>query len=120
MLRTERSRPFEDIVTATDTDLHVPALCEVEVTAALRRALLAKSLAAARAAEALEDYLALPLTRHGHQALLGRALGLRDRFSAYDAIYVALAERLDVSLLTADGRLARAVRSTLGVDVVPA
>jgi predicted nucleic acid-binding protein len=43
---------------------------------------------------ALQHYLLLPLTRHGHQALLPRVLELRANFSAYDACYVALAERL--------------------------
>ena len=71
-----------------------------------------------RAADALEDYLDLPLIRHGHQALLGRILQLRSNFSAYDAAYVALAERLRSELLTADDALARAVRSQLRLRLV--
>ncbi|HLB78377.1 MAG TPA: type II toxin-antitoxin system VapC family toxin, partial [Candidatus Dormibacteraeota bacterium] len=63
--------------------------------------------------DALEDYLDLPLIRHGHQALLGRMLKLRSNFSAYDAAYVALAEQLKGELLTADGGLARSVRRHL-------
>ena len=94
-------------------DLHTPALCDVEVAAALRRSLLTRRLTARRAAEALDDYLDLPLLRHGHQPLLGRILQLRSNFSAYDAAYVALAEQLSGELLTADVGLARAVRSQL-------
>ena len=71
-----------------------------------------------RTVEALEDYLDLPLTRHRHRSFLGRVLELRDNFTAYDAVYVALAERLGAELLTTDGRLARAVlrHSTVSVN----
>jgi len=97
-------------VTAPDADLHVPALCDVEVIAALRRALLARALTERRAREAVTDYLALPLARHAHEPLLERALALRHNFSAYDATYVALAEGLRAELLTADDALGRAAR----------
>ncbi|MCK5652192.1 MAG: type II toxin-antitoxin system VapC family toxin [Gemmatimonadetes bacterium] len=108
LLRTERGREVEPSLTSRETALHVPALCDVEVTAALRRGILLGALAEPRAEQALTAYLDLPLTRHGHQALLRRALSLRENFTAYDAVYVALAERLDAPLLTADARLARA------------
>ena len=41
--------------------------------------------------------------------LITRAFELRANVSAYDACYVALAERLDCDLITADNRLAAAV-----------
>ena len=63
--------------------------------------------------------MALPLTRHGHQALLPRILELRANFTAYDACYVALAERLDGDLLTVDVRLATAVREHTDISAVP-
>ena len=47
-----------------------------------------------------------PATPQAH--LLRRAFELRANVSAYDACYVALAERLDCELITADGRLAAA------------
>lgn len=81
--------------------------------AALRQGLLTRRLTVRCATEAIEDYLAVPLARHGHQALLARVLQLRSNFSAYDAVYVALAEQLKGDLLTADDGLARAVRSQL-------
>ncbi len=102
---------------AGDTDLHTPALCDVEVAAALRRGLLAGQLTATRATDALEDYLDLPLVRHGHQTLLGRVLQLRSNFSAYDSAYVALAEQLKGELLTADDGLAKAVRRQLALGL---
>jgi predicted nucleic acid-binding protein len=63
---------------------------------------------ARRAALALADLTAMPLRRAPHRALLGRCWELRDNLTVYDAAYVALAEALDVTLLTGDGRLARA------------
>ncbi len=98
---------------AAEIDVHTPALCDIEVAAALRRSLLMRRLRGVRAAEAVEDYLDLPLIRHGHLALLERILQLRSNFSAYDATYVALAEQLKGELLTADDGLTRAVRSQL-------
>ena len=62
-------------------------------------------------AEALGDYLDLPLTRHGHAGFLPRCFDLRDVLSVYDAAYVALTERLGASLVTADRRLARAAEA---------
>ncbi|HEY5611387.1 MAG TPA: type II toxin-antitoxin system VapC family toxin, partial [Thermoanaerobaculia bacterium] len=74
---------------------------------------------AAQVALALGAYLDLPVTRHGHRGLLARAIELRNNFSTYDAVYVALAEQLDATLVTADARLARAVRAHLSIVVAP-
>ena len=57
---------------------------------------------------ALEDFRALDLTRHAHEPQLGRVWELRRNLSAYDAVYLALAEALDSRLVTCDARLARA------------
>lgn len=102
-----------------DADLHVPALCDVEVAAGIRRALSGDALSVERAAAAVEDYLDLPLSRHGHQSLLARMLALRANLTACDACYVALAERVGGDLLTADERLARAVRDHTDIVVSP-
>lgn len=104
---------------APEVDLQVPALCDVEVAAGLRRAVRRQILSDQRAALAIEDYVDLPLTRHGHQSLLGRILDLRENFSAYDATYVALAEQLGGELLTADEHLSRATRAHTGIGVLP-
>jgi predicted nucleic acid-binding protein len=118
LLRTARGRILEPTFTRRDVDLHIPALCDVEVAAVLRRGLLGGELDRVRAAEAIEDLRDLPLIRHGHQLLLERILLLGRHFSAYDATYVALAERLDAVLLTADDRLARAVRVHLPLELL--
>ena len=96
----------------------VPALTDVEVVSALRRFVLRGQMTPSRARQALSHYLELPLSRRDHQGLLATALELRDNFSAYDAMYVALAQELGATLVTADRRLATAVRRHLGLDVV--
>lgn len=98
--------------------LHVPALCDIEVASALRRLLLRGTLSEKRTRQALADYLDLPVTRHGHQQLLARMLSLRTNFSAYDATYVALAERLGARLVTGDEVLARAARDHSEIPLV--
>jgi predicted nucleic acid-binding protein len=119
LLGTEGASATREWVEAGDVELHVPALCDIEVVAALRRVLLSSRapIDSTRANEALEDYLDLPVGRHGHDSLLARVLELRDNFSAYDAAYVALAERLGATLVTGDRRLANAVNAHLRVAV---
>jgi predicted nucleic acid-binding protein len=95
----------------------VPALCDVEVAAGLRRAMLSGAVSEERAAQVLDDYLDLPVTRHGHQTLLARVLDLRESFSAYDATYLALTEQVAGELLTADEHLMRGVRKHTGLTI---
>lgn len=117
LLRTPRGATVEAVLTAPDTDLHMPALCDIEVAAVLRR--LSRSvLDAERRSQVLADYADFPLTRHGHLSLLPRILEMRDDFTACDAAYVALAEQLEAGLLTADRRLARAVEAHTDVAVL--
>jgi predicted nucleic acid-binding protein len=80
---------------------------------------LYQSLSTERADQAVHDYLDLPITRHGHYRLLMRMFELRANFSAYDATYVALAERVAGELLTSDERLVRAVRAHTEIGVLP-
>jgi predicted nucleic acid-binding protein len=60
----------------------------------------------------------LDLQRHAHEPLLDRVWELRHNLSAYDAVYVALAEVLDTRVLTCDGRLARAPGVARCVELV--
>jgi predicted nucleic acid-binding protein len=68
------------------------------------------------ARDALVDLADLPLRRAGHRGLLARAWELRENVSFYDALYIALAERLD--LLTLDARLSRAPGARTEIVVV--
>jgi predicted nucleic acid-binding protein len=88
--------------------LHAPHLLDVEVAQVLRRYVRDAQLHPDDAAEAIRDLRDLDLTRHAHEPLLDRVWTLRHNFSAYDAVYVALAEVLDASFVTSDRRLAHA------------
>lgn len=88
--------------------LHSPALLDLEVTSVLRRMVLRGAVSPQRGRAAVQDLVALPVERHDHRLLLRRCWDLRDAVSAYDAAYVALAEALGATLLTADGPLSTA------------
>lgn len=105
------------LLTAPD-GLWAPHLIDAEVGHALRRGVLAGELGAGTARAALEDLADFPLRRTGHSALLDRAWALHRSVSFYDGLYVALAERLGLPLLTLDARLARAPGIRATIDAV--
>jgi len=87
--------------------LWAPHLIDAEVGHALRRSVYLGELSADAAGRALWEVEVLPVERIEHELLIHVAWGLRDNFSFYDALYVALALMLDEPLLTFDARLAR-------------
>lgn len=98
--------------------LSAPELIDLEVLSMLRSQLAAGAIDARRAGLAVLDLEELPLHRASHRPLLSRCWELRENLTPYDAAYVALAEALDVVLVTADGRLAGAPGVTCTVEVV--
>lgn len=98
--------------------LVAPELIDLEVGSVLRRHVLAGTLEVRRAALALADLFQMPLRRTSHRPLLVRCWELRDNLTIYDASYVALAEALDVVLLTADQRLANAPGPSCTIEVL--
>ena len=94
----------------------VPHLVDAEIAHVLRKHTLARRISEARAQAALQDYLDLALVRFAHASLLPRVFALRHTMTAYDALYVALAESLNATLVTCDGRLARAAEGTVAVE----
>ena len=91
-----------------DETLVAPELVDTEVVSVWRRHVAAKLMPARRAAGAVADLADLPLRRSSHQPLLQRIWELRHVVTPHDAAYIALAEALDVVLVTADTRLSRA------------
>ena len=100
-----------------DDGVHVPHLFEVEVINVLRRYAMDHGLSERRGAYVLEDLATLRITRYPHTALLSRVWELRENVTAYDAVYVALAETLNAPLVTTDTRLARAPGIRAAVEV---
>ena len=87
-------------------DIHAPHLIDVEVASALRRLVARGRFEQQRAADVLTSLEQADIKRHPHSPLLGLIWSLRDRVSAYDATYVALATVLDAPLVTTDRKLA--------------
>jgi predicted nucleic acid-binding protein len=102
-----------------DEQLHAPHLIDSEVASGLRRLTGAGRYPEPYGRAALDVWRSLGLTRYAVHPLLARVWELRDNLSAYDAGYVALAESLDCSLLTADARLGRAPGVGCPITVVP-
>jgi len=97
--------------------LHAPHLLDVEVAQVLRRYVREKMITEQRGEEALEDLGDLPLNRYPHDFLLPRVWELRSTLTAYDAVYVGLAEVLDAPLLTCDGRIASATGHHASIEL---
>lgn len=98
--------------------LVLPELADLEVASVLRRQVRAGALDTRRAMLALGDLAVLPARRAPHRPLLPRCWELRGNLTVYDAAYVALAEAMSATLLTADRRLAMAPGPRCPVEVL--
>ena len=106
LLRTPAAASVERRLFEPSQTLHAPHLLDVEVAQVVRMYAGNGEIDAERGRMALADLADLPLHRYPHDFLLQRVWDLRNNFTAYDAMYVALAEVLDAPLLTRDKRLA--------------
>ncbi len=88
--------------------LTAPEVIDLEVISALRGQVRSGRLDRERALRAGADLVRMPLARTPHRPFLRRIWALRDALTPYDAAYVAVAEALGVTLLTADRKLGRA------------
>lgn len=103
----ERTLTLDERMKAEEHALWAPHLIDAEVGHALRRKVRLGQMEAEAAEEALWELDDLPLRRVEHENLVPVAWDLRDNFTFYDGLYVALALMLDETLLTYDARLAR-------------
>jgi predicted nucleic acid-binding protein len=118
LLQTPLGSRVEARLFRDEDEFHSPHLLDVEVTQALRRLVRAGEVSADRAAEAIEDLIDLDLHRHAHLDLLTRAWKLRENVTAYDAMYVALAEALDARVVTCDTPVAKAPGHRARIEVI--
>jgi predicted nucleic acid-binding protein len=118
LLRTPAAEAVERWLFDARQTLHAPHLLDVEVAQVMRRYTASGAIDAERGRTALADLADLPLRRYPHDFLLPRVWELRNNLTAYDAVYVALAEALDAPLLTRDQRLATAAGHHAKVELV--
>jgi predicted nucleic acid-binding protein len=94
-----------------DESFIAPHLIDVEVVSAIRRLVVGQRIDAHRSGQFLAGLAALPAERYAHTPLIGRVWELRHNFTAYDAMYIALAEATDSVLYTCDEKLRRGHRA---------
>ena len=117
LLQTPAGQRIEQRIYARNDTLHTVHLLDVEFAQVLRRLVREGTLARKRAEEAMEDLIAVRVTRYPPVALLHRIWQLRQNLSAYDAAYVALAEELKAPLITRDQKIAAAPGHSATIEV---
>jgi len=103
---------------AADPDHAAPHVVDAEVLGVIRRHHLTGALDPTAATQAVDDLADWPGIRYGHRALLARAWELRATVRSWDALYVALAEALNATLITIVSRLAAAPGPDCSIEVV--
>ena len=120
LLRTPTTNAVEDRLVASRQTLYVPHVLDVEIAQVIGRYAAKGALGGERGREALADLADLPMRRYPHDFLLPRIWDLRNNLTAYDVAYVALAEVLEVPLVTRDRRLAATAGHHAQIDLLQA
>lgn len=102
-------------IESRDDSMLVPYLLDVEVMNAIRSLTAGRKIPADQGEQILEALVDLPAQRCPHTPLLDRAWELRHNFTAYDAIYIALAEATKATLYTKDKKLAKGHRARVTI-----
>jgi predicted nucleic acid-binding protein len=101
------------------TQCHAPHLIDAELGNVLRKRTCAGDITSDHARTALHAARDVIDVRYPHVGTLAElAWTWRDNLSFYDALYVALAVRLDVPLMTGDRRLSRAPGLPCRIELV--
>ena len=114
--KTQAGESIAQRLTTAQT-LHAPYILDGEVISALLGLMRGRKITEREAEAALFNYRAFPIERQDVLPLWPRIKGLHANLSGYDAQYVALAEALHVSLVTADARIGRSGAARCGVEV---
>lgn len=99
-------------------ELHAPVTVDAEVLHGLRRAWLDKRVDDEEARSVIAMLADTSIVRHSVAPLVGRMWAIRQNITAYDAGYVALAESLDLPLITRDRRLAQSTGHAARIEYI--
>ena len=102
----EQSPPVRRHFATVRENLAAPHVVDLEVTNAIRQLAHQGIVDTRLAASALADLMSMRMERFAHNDLLPRVWSLANSLTAYDAAYLALAETLEVPLVTRDRALA--------------
>ncbi|MGH8879994.1 MAG: type II toxin-antitoxin system VapC family toxin [Stackebrandtia sp.] len=98
--------------------INAPHLIDVEVASAIRGLTLGSRISGHRGEEMCVDLRDLRIVRHPMTVMIPRVLELRNNLTAYDAMYVVLAEALECPLYTADAKFTGSTGHNADVQVV--
>ena len=101
--------------TVENSDLFAPELFDIEVLPAMRGFVLSNQMSPDDALISIRIFAGLEIKRVPHKDYLLPTWRYFRNVSSYDAVYLAVAEHLDLAVITADSKLSRA--PSMGVDV---
>ena len=117
LLQTSAGQQIDKRIYSRNESLAAPHLLDLEVSQVFRRLVRDSAISAKRAEEAVNDLMDLQIARYPHHLFLQRIWQLRHNLSAYDAMYVGLAESLRATLITRDQRLGSASGHAAAIEV---
>ena len=118
LLNTTAGKRLAARLTDEAETVHVPHLVDLEIAQVLRRYTRHGTLNPRMGALALDRWRSLDVQRYSHEPFLNRIWQLRDNLTAYDAVYVALAEALSTVLLTGDRKLAGTPEVRAAIELI--
>lgn len=116
LLRGPAAEAIENLLSGLRRKLHAPHLIDIEIAHVLRRRAMLREITSEQGRMLLDMLVEFPIQRYPHSHLLPRLWELRHNLTAYDAVYVALAEILNAPLLTCDRRMAAAATPYVSVE----
>ena len=108
LLNTTEASNIEKRLVGVTESLHAPHLIDLEIAHVLRRYVNLGQLTREQGERGITEVTEFQITRYPHYPFLPRIWTLRQNVTAYDAVYLALAETLPAPLITCDARLAAA------------
>lgn len=101
-----------------DLDHHAPHIVKAEAVSGLRKLTATGEVAERQGSPLIRQIMDLHIDTYPIEGFIPRIWALRANLTVYDAWYVALAEALEIPLVTTDHRLARAPGINCDVELI--